>query len=62
MFRICSDKQTRRDFLQVGMLGALGFGLPHWFAAESAGAALAGVVSAVNVRVDAPPRQIACTT
>ncbi len=29
---------TRRDFLQVGMLGALGFGLPQWFAASSAGA------------------------
>ena len=33
---------TRRDFLQVGMLGALGFGLPHWFAAASTGAVKPG--------------------
>ena len=29
---------TRRDFLQVGTLGAIGFGLPQWFAAQAAGA------------------------
>jgi len=34
---------SRRDFLQVGMLGALGFGLPQWFAAEAAGAVRPGV-------------------
>ena len=33
---------TRRDFLQVGALGALGFGLPQWFAAEAAGAVKPG--------------------
>lgn len=31
---------TRRDFLQAGMLGAIGFGLPHWFAAQAKGALL----------------------
>ena len=30
---------TRRDFLQVGTLGMLGFGLPQLLAAEAAGAA-----------------------
>ena len=30
----CSG-QSRRDFLQVGTLGALGFGLPDWLAAQS---------------------------
>ena len=34
---ICNGT-TRRDFLQVGALGALGFGLPEWFAAKAAGA------------------------
>jgi hypothetical protein len=29
---------TRRDFLQAGTLGAIGFGLPQWFAAQAAGA------------------------
>jgi len=29
---------TRRDFLQVGALGAIGFGLPSYFAAHAAGA------------------------
>ena len=33
---------TRRDFLQVGMLGALGFGLQDWFAASAAGAVKPG--------------------
>lgn len=28
---------TRRDFLQVGSLGALGFGLPQWLAARETG-------------------------
>ena len=28
---------SRRDFLQAGTLGALGFGLPQWFAAQAAG-------------------------
>ena len=28
----------RRDFLQVGALGALGFGLPQWMAAKASGA------------------------
>src|SRR6201996_2693005 len=32
------DGVTRRDFLQAGTLGAIGFGLPHWFAARAAGA------------------------
>ena len=32
------DGMTRRDFLQVGTLGAIGFGLPQWFAAQAAGA------------------------
>ena len=32
------DGVTRRDFLQVGTLGAIGFGLPQWFAAQAAGA------------------------
>lgn len=32
------DGVTRRDFLNVGALGALGFGLPQWFAARAAGA------------------------
>jgi hypothetical protein len=35
--RTC-DGLTRRDFLQVGTLGALGFSLPHLAALESAGA------------------------
>ena len=29
---------SRRDFLQAGTLGAVGFGLPQWFAAQAAGA------------------------
>ncbi len=29
---------SRRDFLQAGALGAIGFGLPEWFAAQAAGA------------------------
>ena len=29
---------SRRDFLQAGTLGAIGFGLPQWFAAQAAGA------------------------
>ncbi len=33
---------TRRDFLQVGMLGAIGFGLPQWCAAQAAGAVKPG--------------------
>ena len=33
---------TRRDFLQVGTLGAIGFGLPQWFAAQAAGAVKPG--------------------
>ena len=33
---------TRRDFLQVGSLGALGFSLPHLMAAKAAGAVKAG--------------------
>ncbi len=32
------DGVTRRDFLQVGALGALGLSLPHWLAAKSQGA------------------------
>src|SRR6516162_7527899 len=32
------DGLSRRDFLQVGTLGAIGFGLPQWFAAQAAGA------------------------
>ena len=28
---------TRRDFLQVGTLGAIGLALPQWFAAQAAG-------------------------
>ncbi len=49
MLKITGDGQTstcngttRRDFLQVGMLGALGFGLPQWFAASAAGAVKPG--------------------
>ena len=33
---------TRRDFLQAGTLGAIGFGLPQWFAAQAAGAVKPG--------------------
>ena len=33
---------TRRDFLQAGTLGAIGFGLPQWFAARAAGAVKPG--------------------
>ena len=33
---------TRRDFLQAGTLGAVGFGLPQLFAAQAAGAVKAG--------------------
>ncbi len=33
---------TRRDFLQAGALGAIGFGLPQLLAAQSAGAVKAG--------------------
>ncbi len=33
---------TRRDFLQAGTLGAIGFGLPQWFAARTAGAVKPG--------------------
>lgn len=33
---------TRREFLQVGMLGALGFGLREWFEAKARGAVRAG--------------------
>ncbi len=36
------DGVTRRDFLQVGTLGAIGFGLPQWFAAQAAGAVKPG--------------------
>jgi len=32
------DGVTRRDFLQVGSLSAIGLSLPHWMAAKSAGA------------------------
>jgi hypothetical protein len=49
MLRITGDGRasncngtTRRDFLQVGMLGAFGFGLPQWFAAQAAGAVKPG--------------------
>lgn len=45
MLKITGDGQThtcngttRRDFLQIGALGALGFGLTDWFAARAAGA------------------------
>ncbi len=33
---------SRRDFLRVGTLGALGFGLPQWYAARAAGAVRPG--------------------
>jgi hypothetical protein len=33
---------TRRDFLQIGALGAIGFGLPSYFAAQAAGAVAEG--------------------
>ena len=33
---------SRRDFLQAGTLGAIGFGLPQWFAAQAAGAVKPG--------------------
>ena len=36
------DGATRRDFLQVGALGAIGFGLPQWLAAQAAGAVKPG--------------------
>ena len=36
------DGVTRRDFLQAGTLGAIGFGLPQWFAAQAAGAVKPG--------------------
>ncbi|WP_165069067.1 DUF1501 domain-containing protein [Paludisphaera rhizosphaerae] len=36
------DGATRRDFLQAGALGAIGFGLPQWFAAKAAGAVKPG--------------------
>ena len=32
------DGVTRRDFMQVGSLGALGVGLPHYLAAKERGA------------------------
>ena len=32
------DGTSRRDFLQIGTLGAIGLGLPEWLAAEQAGA------------------------
>jgi len=35
---VTCNGQTRRDFLQVGSLGALGLSLPHWFAAKAGGA------------------------
>ena len=37
---------TRRDFLQAGTLGAIGFGLPQWFAAQAAGAVEPGQATA----------------
>ncbi len=53
MLRITGDGRnstcngaTRRDFLQVGMLGALGFGLTDWFAASAAGAVKPGQTTA----------------
>lgn len=36
------DGTTRRDFLQVGALGAIGFGLPQLMAAKAAGAVKLG--------------------
>ncbi len=35
---VTCNGQTRRDFLQVGTLGALGLSLPHLFAAQAQGA------------------------
>jgi hypothetical protein len=39
--RTC-DGISRRDFLQVGTLGAIGLSLPHWLAAQAQGAVAKG--------------------
>ena len=36
------DGMTRRDFMQVGALGAVGLGLPEYLAAKEAGAVKPG--------------------
>ena len=45
------DGVSRRDFLQVGTLGAIGFGLPEWFAARAAGAVEPGAADRACIMI-----------